>query len=82
MKDEKEFPRFWYDANLVFMWVENLEDLQFVFDQYKGHMTKDEILDKSRNAYDSLQNFGLYSEHRGDVTLRQFLTDNGVEFSG
>jgi len=80
MKDNKEFPRFWYDSNLVFMWVNNLEELQFVFDQYEGYMTKDDLLDKSRNVDGNLSNFGLYQEHKGDVTLRQFLTDNGVKF--
>lgn len=79
MTNKKEFPRFWFEGNLAFLWVNNLEELQFVFDQYKGHMTPDEVLDKSLNANDELTNFGLYGEHDGDVTLRQFLTDNGVE---
>ena len=78
MTDKKEFPRFWFDGNLAFMWVNNLEDLQQVFDQYEGQMTPDELLDKSLNANEELTNFGLYYEHKGDVTLRQFLNNNEV----
>lgn len=77
--NKKEFPQFWFEGNLAFFMVNNLEDLQRVFNQYKGQMTPDEILDKSVNVDDKLDNFGLRREHKGDVTLRQFLEDNGVE---
>ena len=75
---EQKFPKFWFEGNLAFFWVNNLEDLQRVFDQYKGHLTPDNILDKSVNLDDKLDEFGLRWEHKGDVTLRQFLTDNEV----
>lgn len=73
-----EFPRFWFDGNQAMMWVNDLEDLQQVFKQYEGIMTPDEVLDKALNANEELTNFGLYYEHNGDVTLREFLTDNEV----
>lgn len=79
LKNEKEFPRFWFEGNLAFFWVNNLEDLQRVFKQYEGQMTKDQILDSSVNVDDDLDNFGLRREHKGNVTLRQFLTNNDVE---
>ena len=78
MNKKKEFPRFWFEGNLAFFWVNNLEDLQRVFDQYKGQMSSDDILDLSVNVDDKLDNFGLRREHKGDVTLRQFLSDNGI----
>ena len=79
MSDKKEFPRFWFESNLYFYWVNDLNDLQKVFDAYEGHLTPDEILDVSKNVDDKLDNFGLRMEHKGSVSLRQFLTDNGVE---
>lgn len=73
-----DFPSFWFEGNLAFFMVNNLNDLQRVFDQYKDQMTPDQILDKSVNVDEKLDNFGLRMEHNGNVTLRQFLTDNGI----
>ena len=78
MNQEKKFPRFWFESNLYFRWVNSLNDLQIVFDAYNGYMSPDDILDKAVNVGDKLDNFGLRTEHQGDVTLRQFLTDNGI----
>ncbi len=76
----KNFPRFWFDGNLFFGWINNADDLQKLFHEYDGHMTKDEVLDKSVNLEDGvLNNFGLRGEYNGSLTLRQFLTDNDVE---
>ena len=76
----KPFPRFWFEGNLFFAWVNNAEDLQKVFVEYDGQATKDEILDKAVNLEDGvLNNFGLRGEYNGNLTLRQFLTDNEVE---
>ena len=75
----KTFPRFWFEANLYFGWIESMEDLEKVFKEYEGYSTKDQVLDHSHNANEELTNFGMYSEHRGPVTLRKFLTDNGIE---
>jgi hypothetical protein len=73
-----EFPKFWFEGNLYFGWVNDFEDLKSVFEQYKGHLTRDEILDKAVNKDDKLDEFGLRIEHRGNVTLRQYLTDKGI----
>ena len=78
MNKVKEFPQFWFEGNLAFFMVNNLKDLQRVFDQYEGQMTPDDILDKSVNVDDKLDNFGLRMEHKGKVTLRQFLSNNEV----
>ena len=75
----KPFPKFWFEGNQFFNWVENLDDLQKVFDAYKGFLTKDEVLDKAVNKDEKLNEFGLRIEHKGDVTLRQFLTEHGIE---
>jgi hypothetical protein len=82
MKKEKRFPRFWFEGNTFFYWVESEADLQRVFDNYKGHMTPDKILDKARcSEYDlTIDNFGLRSEHTGKLTLRRFLSRNGIKF--
>ena len=73
-----EFPKFWFESNLYFGWVQSFEDLKSVFEQYKGHLTRDEILDKAVNKDDTFTEFGLRVEHRGNVTLRQYLTDKGI----
>jgi len=78
MNKVKEFPQFWFEGNFAFFMVNNLKDLQRVFDQYEGQMTPDDILDKSVNVDDKLDNFGLRMEHKGKVTLRQFLSNNEV----
>lgn len=76
----KQFPRFWFEGNLFFNWVENLDDLQRVFDAYDGYLTKDEVLDKALNKDDKLDEFGLRMEHKGSVTLRQFLNEKGIDW--
>jgi hypothetical protein len=75
----KNFPAFWFESNLYFGMVNDLDDLQLVFIAYKDHMTKDEILDKAVNKDETLDEFGLRREHKGDVTLRKFLTDKGIK---
>jgi hypothetical protein len=75
------FPRFWFESNLYFGWVENLDDLNKVFEQWEGQMTKDEILDKAVDFPDgNFKEFGLRTEHTGNVTLRQFLEEKGVDY--
>ena len=75
----KTFPAIWFEGNLYFGMVNTLDDLQLVFIAYKGHLTKDEILDKAVNKDETLREFGLRIEHKGNVTLRKFLTDNGIK---
>src|SRR6185369_8824343 len=81
---KKEFPKFWFEGNLYFNWINSEEDLQKLFVAYEGSMTPDEILDKSKNQnYPDKGHdytiYGLRSEHiHGDKTLREFLEENGV----
>jgi hypothetical protein len=75
----KSFPAFWFEGNLYFGMVNSLDDLELVFIAYKGQMKKDEILDKAVNKDEKLDEFGLRWEHRGNVTLRKFLTDKGIK---
>ena len=75
----KKFPKFWFEGNHAFMWVNNIEDLKQVFKQYDEYMSADKVLDTAVNVDDELSNFGLRSEHQGNVTLRQFLKDNNIE---
>ena len=72
------FPRFWFEGNLAFFWINNIYDLHKVFEQYKECMTPDEILDRSHNIDQKCNNFGLRKEHTGKVTLRKFLTTHGI----
>ncbi|MFA5207320.1 MAG: hypothetical protein WC428_01570 [Candidatus Paceibacterota bacterium] len=74
-----DFTKFWFEGNLYFGMVNDLDDLQKVFHEYETHMTKDEILDKAVNKDETLTEFGLRLEHHGKVTLRQFLTDKGIK---
>ena len=76
---ENKFPKFYYDSNLAFLMINNMLDLEFVFKQYEGEMTKDQILDNSKCHYDNrLKSFGLYAEFSGDTTLREFLENNNL----
>ena len=80
------FPRFWFEGNLAFFWINNVYDLYKVFEQYEGHMTPAEILDKSHNINigkfhntdKKYNNFGLRREHTGKTTLRQFLIQRNI----
>ena len=81
MSEEKYFPKFWFDGNEAFMWVQNLDDLQEVFDLYEGVMTQDEILDTAVNNPDNIRDFGLRFEHSGGKTLRKFLASYDYKWS-
>jgi len=80
----KEFPKFWFEGNLYFNWVNSQEDLQKVFELYEGSMTPDEILDRSKNEQylekePNYNTYGLRSEHiHGDKTLREYLEEHGI----
>ena len=79
MMMSEKFPRFWFEGNHAFMWVNDLNDLQQVFDNYDGVMTPDEVLDKSVNVPGDYKNFGLRIEHKGERTLREHLKMFGIE---
>mgnify|MGYP000491692221 FL=1 len=79
------FPKFWYESNAYFSWVNSLEDLHTALSyqtdpKYGGLRTKDEFLDKSTQHYDGSLNFGTRIEHSGKKTLREYLVENNVEF--
>jgi len=77
----KYFPRFYYESNLYFGWINSLEDLDAVFKEYEGHMTKDEILDKSFNIKGKdCKEFGTRIEHNGEKSLRRYLAQHGHGF--
>jgi|AntAceMinimDraft_18_1070375.scaffolds.fasta_scaffold00792_13 hypothetical protein len=96
MKNKIKFPRFWFDGNLAWGLINNMDNFQRIVDCYKDELTRDELLDKSLNAIEhrqpryslknkevkdknSIKSFGLRMEHRGNTTLRQFLTENGIK---
>jgi hypothetical protein len=78
---DKYFPRFWFEGNHAFMWVNSLDDLQEVFDNYEGIMTPDKILDTAVNNPNVDKDFGLRGEHTGDITLRKFLEQYDYKWS-
>lgn len=79
----KNFPRFWYDSNAVWGWVENTSDLRvkmkYVMDG-GGLKTKEEFLDKSFQHENEGDNFGTRREHTGKKSLREFLKEAGINF--
>lgn len=85
----KKFPKFWYESNACWGWVESIEDLQEKIDLqtnplYGGLKTADEVLDRSRqnNLHgEEILDFGTRMEHKGKQTLRQFLIENEVDLS-
>jgi len=85
MKNEK-FPKFWFDSNACFGYVESITDLRNAFIQntskYSSVRTFVEFLNlcKQHSNNESL-NFGLRVEHSGVKTLYQFLSENGVDLN-
>lgn len=79
------FPQLWFEGNLYSGWIENAHDLQKVFDAYEGQMEPTEILKKAVNrtyiddegdVVQDFTNFGLRSEHKGDMNLDEFIGMN------
>ena len=80
-----EFPRFYYNSNVCWGWVESVENLKekmlLQIDPSGGtFITKDEFLDKSYQHSKVDLEFGSYREHNGKKTLREFLKENNIEF--
>ena len=74
-----KFPKFWYEGNLYFNYVSSIEDLQKLFNNYKGSESVDDLLDKSKNNPQSKDDYyGLRRECNGTKTLRKFLIENGI----
>lgn len=81
----KTFPKFWYESNAYFSWINSVDDLQTALDyqtdpKYGGLRTKDEFLDRSMQHYDGSLNFGTRIEHTGSKSLREFLSEHGITF--
>jgi hypothetical protein len=80
-KEVIQFPEFYFESNLYFGKVKSKEDLKAVFDAYKGHLTRDEILDVSKNiGSDDTSEFGMRIEHIGNINLRKFLSNHKIRF--
>ena len=82
-----KFPEFWYESNAVWGKVRSIEDLrekmkhQTDRDVFGIFDSKDEFLDRSFQNEDGSLDFGTRIEHSGEKTLRQFLTENGVDIN-
>ena len=80
-----KFPVFWYESNACWGEVKSIEALQEKCDMqthkiWGGLKDKAEFLDESRQNLDGSLDFGTRGEHRGNKTLRQFLSENNIEF--
>lgn len=74
-----DFKPFYFDGNFYFGWINNNDDLQKLYDAYKGIFSVDEILDRSFNNPSVANSFGRRYEHNGDITLRMFLRDYKIK---
>lgn len=82
----KEKIDFWYESNSYFGRIKNLEDLRiamsYVVDKKFGQLeNKDEFLDLSTQHYSGSMEFGLRAEHSGEKTLREYLTEIGIDIN-
>ncbi len=77
-----EFPKFWYESNACWGYVNSFEELTEKIElQLAGHSSIDSVdafLDKSCQSVHSELDFGTRSEHSQSYTLREFLVHNGV----
>lgn len=80
------FPTFIFDANQFSGKVESREELEAVFKAYKNiYFDRAKLLDNARNKKipGEAHNYGWYGlgsgYFHGDKTLRQFLTEHGVD---
>lgn len=80
----KKFPSFFYDSNAYFGRINNIADLKkailYTTDKKHGMFeNKDEFLDISvQSHHDDFISFGTRIEHDSEKTLRQYLTEFGV----
>ena len=74
-----EWPRFWFEGNQHFGWVESRADWQTVVEKYAGHSTEEELLTRCLEDEDSDDaKFGFTSECKGPATLGEFLLGYGI----
>lgn len=70
----ESFPRFWFEGNQFFGWVESEMDLEELFERYNRIMTKDELCKSACNKEGSKEPvFGVKSEFSGKTTLKSYL---------
>ena len=74
---------FWYECNASWGPVKDLEALKHHFERQQTSAgscrTFDDFLDRSKTCTDNRPTqFGTRREHRGELTLRKHLTDNGL----
>lgn len=82
------FPRFWFESNQRWGYVGTVEELLLMLDaQAKNGLTRKQVLETARSLAGSNPApgdtfiYGLRSEHTGDRTLLQHLTDAGFDVS-
>ncbi|MDG1949562.1 MAG: hypothetical protein P8J32_01915, partial [bacterium] len=62
------FPSFWFEGNLSFGTVEDLDDLHVVFERYKGNLTPKGVLDRATCVSDEY--LEKWKEIRPEATKR------------
>ena len=76
-----KFPRFWYESNPCWGYVNSLEELKDKMDLQLAEPNSinsvDEFLDMSKQCEATL-NFGTRIEHHGKKTLRMFLEEHNL----
>lgn len=82
MKDNK-FPKFWFDSNFYFGWVESMEELEKVYgfniSPGNPNRTFNEFLKECKQNHDKSLDFGLRVEHSGLKTLYDFLIESNIK---
>ena len=80
-----KFPFFWWESNQCWGYVTSTEAIQWINDHYKESCAGriDVLSAKAASLGDELTppNFGLRMEHKGAVTLGEFLKENKVDVS-
>lgn len=88
-KPTKPWRRFYFESNMFFDHIENMEDWQRLRDAYPS-FTDEQLLDAKEATYgghrlqeerDEFPNYGFRLEHDGERRLRDFFAENGMEVS-
>ena len=79
--DTKHFPKFYFDSNEYFGYINSIEELNNVYELNiqpgNRYMTMKDFLMECRSSDNSgILNFGLRTEHCGSKTLDNFLRQN------
>lgn len=73
------FKEFFFDGNLAWGRIQNETDWERVLYAYRN--TGMNLLDVKCDVLNPFK-FGLYTEYRGHLTLREFLSDNNMRLKG